>query len=153
MTTTKNLTGTTIKALCEASDRAALVQHADGTFTAVHHIDGVDLLDTDVVLRHPAREWALDLIALARIDAEEAGTPTRITTLRAAAAALAVDELAEEAAREAVVATPTARPVLAVLRPRGRHAATPTPLSEEAETVALCALLDELEEAGLLRAA
>ncbi|MEH3076185.1 MAG: hypothetical protein PGN11_05830 [Quadrisphaera sp.] len=149
---TAKVTGPMIRDLQNASTHAALVE-VNGHLKVVHHLPSADLADDAIVLRHPAAQWADALVALARETAEAEGTSTHLTTLRAAAGRLATDELAEERTREDVVTTPRRSPSLTGLPTQlasGRRSAAPTPEQLEAETHALCALLDQLEDAGLV---
>lgn len=151
MTTTPPVLRVTARHIADlqtSSFTAALIE-VDGHIEVIRDLPTADLPDEAVVLRHPARQWATGLLDLARAAAEDDGTSTHLGTLRAAAGRLATDELAEERAREAVVHRPRPRPVVQ-LHPRGRHAAPQNPATTEAETSALCQLLDELDEMGLL---
>lgn len=145
-TTALKVTGPVIKALQAATAHAALVE-VDGHLEVVHHLPSADLADDAIVLRHPAAQWADALVELARETAESEGTSTHLTTLRAAAARLATDELAEERARELVVHRPQPRPV-PLTRRAGRHAAPQTVEQEQAEWSALLDLLEQLDHAA-----
>jgi len=130
----KELTATTIGALLKATADAALVQHADGSLDVVPSLSADPVPDTTVILRHPARQWADELVDAARDEAETRGTSTHHRVLHAAAAAEARAELAAELERE-VVPTPPAAPLV----PEGHVLIT------TAQLAAWAALLDELE--------
>lgn len=96
-----HITQDTIRALQNADSDAALAQHQlTGETVIIDSLSDAQPLDAAlVILRHPARAWADELVALARETAEAEGSSTHLAKLRATAATLAADELAEETAR------------------------------------------------------
>lgn len=104
-----HITQDTIRALQNAHSDAALAQHQiSGETVIIDELSAALPLDPAlVILRHPARQWADELVDLARETAEAEGSSTHLAKLRATAATLAADELAEETARALVATTST----------------------------------------------